>query len=408
MNKYFEQALQPLANFSVESLEVAQVVKTRVKSRLKAFKLRISLEKCDLGAAIRGLKSELHSEFHSLIKQEELETALTQKHLLEQKLGEVKESIASLQTKKLVIQEERTKNKLEETAQVQAAAQLARRMKQEQELREMKRQEQVRILKEQEKKEEMRALQEKERKEKEAKEEKVKLLEELKEHANRRKARLEEIKKLPKAEKSVSEPRSSTLPRISPGPVKKYPHNRLFHLIQSEERQKEADLQEKFRLKIRRLEMRKHYAELVHQMFAPPIDVLKRKEMEVIKQREICKSVRVELRRRSHPVLPKASQSTSVSVTPVKQQRKTSSSGPKVRDQPDFLKKVKQDLDERILKLPRIRGALTPNRAERQAKTRAELLKRLPPTSAAALQLQDEADSLLLSSVKAKLAKLTS
>jgi len=411
MNKYFASALQGLAAWSTETLEVAQTANKQVKARIMKKKLRINAETQSLKPIIRGLRAELQEEIQTIEKKHNLEEALSRKSALETQLEAVQESIASLhayEPRKALLQEERHRLKEDEEERRQAAAALARRLRQEQEEREAKRQNQLQAFRGKEELEAAEKAADVQRKEALARSEKAQLLAALKEQAERRKGYLEKVKKLPKGLKSVSEPRGSTFPRITPvpGPAKQYFRSKLFGLMEQEESRKREEAEAQRNFKLRRLEMQKHYADLVHEMFAPPVDLLKRKEMELIKQREECKVARVELRRRSSPSLAKRSQSTSVSITPLKAARKSRSSAPKSRPQKDFLKEVKQDLDAKILRLPRLRGTFTPHRAERQALARVELVKRLTPMSAEALKLMDEADDLLLASVKGKLAML--
>lgn len=409
MNKYFASALQGLAAWSIEALEVTQTASKQVKARILKKKLRVNSEAQRLKPLIRGLQAELQGEVETLEKKQDLAEAYSRKHALETELGAVQQSIASLcEPRRALLQEERRRLKEEEQERRLEAAALARRLRLEQEERETKRQEQLQALRGKVELEAVEKAAEVQRKEDLARAEKVQLLAALKVQAERRKGYLEKVKKLPKSLKSVSEPRGSTFPRITPvpGPAKQYYRSKLFGLLEREESRKREEAEQQRSFKLRRLEMQKHYAELVHEMFAPPIDLLKRKEIELMKQREECKVARVELRRRSSPSPAKRSQSTSVSATPLKAARKSRSSAPKPRPLKDFLKEMKHDLDARILKLPRLRGPLTPHRAERQALTRAELVKRLTPMSAVALKLMDEADDLLLASVKGKLAML--
>lgn len=410
MNKYFASVLKGLAAWSVEAMEVTQIANKRVTDKVFRKNLRMEKTASELKPLIRGLKAELQTEIETLEKKQNLQTALSQKQALEAQLSEVQQSISSLQPcepRRALVKEERHRLKQEEAERLQAAAALARRLRQEQEEREAKRQEQLLEFNEKIELQAAEKAAELQRKDAEAKMEKTKLLALLKDQAERRKSYMEQVKKLPKGLKSVSEPRGSTFPRAipTPSPTKHYYRSKLFGLMEQEESKKREEAEEQRNFRLRRLEIQRHYAELVHEMFAPPIDLLKRKEIELIKQREMCKVAKVELRRRSSPSLAKRSQSTSVSATPLKT-RKSRSTAPKPRPQKDFLKELKQDFDAKILRLPRLRGPLTPHRAEKQAHTRVELVKRLTPMSAAALQLMDEADDLLLTSVKGKLAML--
>lgn len=395
------------------------------KGRLLREKLKISANRGDLKPVVRGLAAELKEELAEIEKQIELQHALEMKVKLEKKLAQVQDSITGLQpispvdaAKTQLRQEDRRRAMQEEEEKRSEAALLAKRLRAEQIERERKRSEALTQQRLQEAEAQRLQAEAEQQRADAAKAEKSQQLQQLRELSQKRKQYLEVVKQRA-VRKSQSEPRGSSLPAVSAEPQKKvemkrYRKSPFLLRLEHEAYDQQRSLHEEDSARRRRLEMRKHYAEIVQEMFAPAVDLIKRKEIELALQREQCQLTIAETRKRAQAVR-KSVGIGSVSVTPVRRPIVKQSQSTVPRVQPDFLSDVKQSLDIRIRRL--LKSSATPvsplpcnqksaEVCERRAKARSALLKRLDPLSPAALQMEEDADELLLHSVKAKIAML--
>ena len=436
LQRYFDQGLAS-AQDPIQLLGAVQKAVKHTKSKLIRHTLKIPTIQSDLRSLIRGLTAELQEELAELAKRRDYESALQLREKLEKKLSEVQESISGLQPsalndagKRPVRGEERRKLMQEEDEKRHEAAIMARRLRREQEEREQKRIEAQLLLQKQEQQSVRLAAESAQRREQEAIVQKHQQLEVLRAQSLRRKQYLESLKDLPTrppvSRTSLSEPRTSNRPSTITEPgkgkgvtvqFKRYRKSPFLLRLEHEEYDQLRTIQEESMHKKKRMEMQKHYAEIVQEMFAPAVDMMKRKEIELIRQRELCQLSVGETRRKSNSV-QKYSASTSVSSapTPIRAAAKKSQSiTPPPRMQPNFLATVKKELDHRIRRLLDCSPSKTPQPSssqqsayqyEKRAQARSAVLKRLDPLSPAALQLEEDADELLLHSVKAKIALL--
>lgn len=236
--------------------------------------------------------------------------------------------------------------------------------------------------------------------------------EDLQEHARKHDEIMREMQRRKEAERhnQALDSQINALPRASA----------FTHSVLEQEKKVKEEAEQAGEARRKLQEKKQRYAMLVKEMFAPAVDPLKRKEMEMIKEKlAVSHLPKVSTARSlpSEPILfnpPKFKENPMVPKPPPKREAKFS----------DFLLEKRQNREKAVfqvsgnldLDLSVDPGADEEHKAqllkvrteklERQAKRRELLLSQASPTSSGALDAHENLNDALITSIKAKLSLL--
>lgn len=432
----------------LQTAAVAVPIK-RVKGRLTKSKLHIGQE-TDQKEAIRSLQAELEKELEAVERLRKYFEAMQEREQLTAKLQTVQGNIETLKTSDmeavyrqrphLMDQEERRKYREDEARKREETSEFARKLREEQHRRYLKQkaefealqqsiaeaqaaehqrdQEKVELLR-QEKEARLRSIHEKAEQRKE-------YLRNMRKHAEEVVPPLKQVRQLGSegaSHSADSRPfQARTRPSkytasdhtsypVSPVPAKKYALSPFLRKALKSEADNRAKALQTVVEKRNRAEKTKRYAEIVKEMFAPTVDLMKQKELELIKHKLGNPVIRKLDKERS-----RGEEEEEKKPRPRRKADKTDLKpvAPPKKPPVDYLARMHSERQSELNRLlhdhlPSIpdTSAEDPSQVrklEKLAKRKEMMMKRLSPLES--VEVEAGVNSLVVSSVKAKLALL--